>query len=87
MTPSAPSVWWDDFLQATNKIAHCSLHHLGLEPYSQVIFKQGLKARSSEKDGEEAEVLDRAIEYAGVVGVELADILVSVNLKVEALAP
>ena len=38
-------------------------------------------------DGEENMTLDRAMEYAGVVGVELADILASVNSKVEELAP
>ena len=38
-------------------------------------------------DGENNKVLDRAIEYVRVVGVELVDMLVSVNLKVEALVP
>ena len=38
-------------------------------------------------DGEENMTLDRAMEYAGVVGVELANILASVNSKVEELAP
>ena len=46
-----------------------------------------MKARKVEGDREENEVLDRAIEYAGVVGVELADMLVSVNLKVKDLVP
>ena len=40
-----------------------------------------------EGDSEENEVLDRAMEYTGVVGVELVDMLVSVNSKVEAIAP
>ena len=78
-------LWQDDFLQAMGKVACCSLHCLGLEPYSQSIFKWGLKARGLEKDREDNEVLDRAMEYAGVVSVELADMLVSVNSKVEAL--
>ena len=43
--------------------------------------------RKAEGDSEESEVLDRAMEYAGVVGVELVDMLVSINLKVKALAP
>ena len=30
---------------------------------------------------------DRAMEYSGAVGVELADMLVSVNLKVDELVP
>ena len=64
-----------------------SLCQLGLEPYSQVVFKWGLKVRKAEGDGEENKVLDRAMEYAGVVGVELADMLVSINLKVEVIAP
>ena len=69
------------------RVGHCSLHQLRLEPYSQAIFKQGLKARRAEGDNEENEVLNRAMEYAGVVGVELVDMLVSINLKVKALAP
>ena len=40
-----------------------------------------------EGDGEENEVLDRVMEYTGVVGVELVDMLASVNLKVEAIMP
>ena len=52
-----------------------------------MIFRWGLKVRNAEGDGEEDLVLDRAMEYAGVVGVELADMLVSVNSKVEALVP
>ena len=74
-------------MQATARVGHCSLHYLGLEPYSQAIFKWGLKARKVEGDREENKVLDRAMEYAGVVGVELADMLVSVNLKVKDLVP
>ena len=80
-------LWWDDFLQVTARVSYCSLHHLGLEPYSQVIFKWGLKVRNAEVDGEESTTMDRAMEYAGVVGVELADMLASINLKVEVLVP
>ena len=36
---------------------------------------------------EENKVLDRAMEYAGVVRVEFADMLASINLKVEVIAP
>ena len=43
--------------------------------------------RRVESDGEGNEVLDRAMEYTGVVGVELADMLASVNSKVEAIMP
>ena len=71
----------------TARISHFSLHQLGLEPYSRAIFKQGLKARKAEGDSEENEVLDRAMEYTGVVGVELEDMLASVNSKVKDLAP
>ena len=80
-------LWWDDFLQATARVSHCSLHYLGLEPYSWSIFRQDLKARTLEKDREENVTLDRAMEYTGVVGVELADMLASVNSKVKALVP
>ena len=69
------------------RVGHCSLRQLGLEPYSWAIFKQGLKVRKAEGNGEENKVLDRAMEYAGVVRVELADMLVSVNSKVEVIAP
>ena len=74
-------------MQAIARVSCHSLCYLGLKPYSQVIFKQGLKARSLEKDGEENVTLDRAMEYAGVVGVELADMLALVNSKVKALVP
>ena len=43
--------------------------------------------RRAEGDGEENEVLDRAMEYAGVVGVKLVDMLASVNKKVEDIMP
>ena len=55
--------------------------------YSCAIFKQGLKARKVEYNGEEEKVLDRPMEYTGVVGVEVADMLASVNKKVQALEP
>ena len=35
-------------------------------------------------DGEEYEGLERAMEYAGVVGAELADMLTAVHEKVKA---
>ena len=60
---------------------------MGLKPYSQVVFKQGLKARSAVNNGEGNKFLDWAVEYMGVVGVELVDMLASVNSKVEAIAP
>ena len=69
------------------RVGHCSLSQLGPEPYSWAIFKWGLKARKAEGDSKENKVLDRAIEYARVVGMELVDMLVSVNLKVEVIAP
>ena len=69
------------------RVGHCSLCQLGPEPYSWAIFKWGLKARKAEGDSKENKVLDRAIEYARVVGMELVDMLVSVNLKVEVIAP
>ena len=52
-----------------------------------MVFKWGLKARKAEGDREENETLDRVMEYAGVVGVELADMLASINLKVEVIKP
>ena len=80
-------LWRDDYLQATSRVAYHSLRWLGLEPYSQAVFKQGLKVRAEPRNVERNETLDRAMEYSGMVGVELVDMLVSVNLKVEALAP
>ena len=41
-----------------------------------------MKARKVEGDGKENEVLDRAMEYARVMGAELADMLTVVNKKV-----
>ena len=43
--------------------------------------------RKAEKDREEDKVLDRAMEYAGVVGVEVTDMLILVNKKVRAIKP
>ena len=81
------NLWQDDFLQVMAKVSHHSLHQLGLKPYSQAIFRWDLKVRSAEMDREEIMTLDRAMEYAGVVGVELANMLASVNSKVKALVP
>ena len=80
-------LWRDDFFQVTARVGCRSLHRLGVEPYSQALFKRGLKAWSAEKDGEENETLDRVMEYVGVVRVELANMLVSANSKVEVLEP
>ena len=80
-------LWQDDFLQATSRVTHCSLCQLGLEPYSWAVFKQGLKLRGEPRNVERNETLNRAMEYAGVVGVELVDMLASINSKVEAIAP
>ena len=60
-------LWRDDFLLATGKVACHSLHHLDLEPYSRSVLKRGLEARSRATDGENNKVLDRAIEYTGVL--------------------
>ena len=46
-----------------------------------------MKSRSAKKDGEENETLDRVMEYARAIGVEVANMLASVNSKVEALVP
>ena len=43
--------------------------------------------RKVKGDGEEYEILDRAVEYTGVVGAELADMLTAVHKKVWALEP
>ena len=50
-------------------------------------MKQGLKLRKVNKDGEECEVLDQAMEYTGAVGVEVADMLIAVHEKVWVLGP
>ena len=51
------------------------------------MLARGLKARKANDDGEEYEGLERAMEYAGVVGAELADMLTAVNEKVKAIEP
>ena len=51
------------------------------------MLARGLKARKADDDGEEYEGLERAMEYAGVVGAELADMLTAVNEKVKAIEP
>ena len=78
-------LWRDDFLQAMSKVRRWALWHLGLEPYSQALLKQGLKSRTEQRERDET--LDRAMEYTRAVGVELADMLVSINSRVEELAP
>ena len=78
-------LWRDDFLQVTSRVAHCSLHWLNLEPYSRAVLMRGLESRTEVDDREENEVLDRAMEYAGAVGVEVMDMLTAVHKKVRAL--
>ena len=51
------------------------------------MLARGLKARKADDDGEEYEGLERAMEYAGVVGAELADMLTVVHKKVKAIEP
>ena len=51
------------------------------------MLARGLKARKANDDGEEYKGLERAMEYAGVVGIELADMLTLVYKKVQALEP
>ena len=43
--------------------------------------------QSGVTNGENNKVLDRAMEYVGVVGVELVDMLASVNLRLLAIEP
>ena len=43
--------------------------------------------RKGEDDGEECEALDWAMEYAGTVGVEVTDMLMTIHEKVHALEP
>ena len=74
-------------MQAMARVSHHSLCWLGLEPYSWAVFKQGLKVRKAKGNSEENKTLDRVMEYVGVVGVELVDILVSINPRVEELVP
>ena len=64
-----------------------SLRRLGVEPYTWALLKQGLKSRAEPQNVERNETLDRAMEYTGLVGMELVDMLASINSKVEDLAP
>ena len=75
-------LWRDDYLQAMSKVAHRMIHRLNLEPYSRALLKRGLKARKVKGDREECEILDRVMEYARTVGVELADMMMLVHEKV-----
>ena len=70
-------LWRDDFLQVISKVRRWALQHLGLEPYSQVLLSWGLKLWV--EWGERDKMLDWAMEYTRAVGVELADMLASVN--------
>ena len=75
-------LWRDDYLQATSKVARRTVRQLNLELYSHALLKRGLKARKAGADGEECEVLNWAMKYAGVVGVELVDMMTLVHEKV-----
>ena len=46
---------------------------------------RGLESRTEVDDGEENEILNRAMEYAGAVRVEVVDMLMVVHEKVKAL--
>ena len=52
-----------------------------------MIFKWGLKVRGEPENDEKNETLNRAMEYAGVVGVKLVDMLASINSNVEVIIP
>ena len=80
-------LWRDDFLQVTSRVARRTLRRLNLKPYSQAVFERGLKMRTDKEDGEEHELLDWAMEYTGTVGLEVTDMLMTVNEKVHALEP
>ena len=71
----------------TSGVAHRTLQRLNVEPYSRVVFEHGLKTRTDKEDGEEHKLLDRAMEYAGMVRLEVADMLMTVNEKVHTLEP
>ena len=79
-------LWRDDFFQVTSRVARWTLRRLNIEPYSRAVFKQGLKMRMDKEDGEEHKLLDRAMEYAGTVGFEVADMLMTVHEKVRTLS-
>ena len=80
-------LWRDDFLQVTSRVACQTLRRLNLEPYSHLVFERGLKTRTDKEDGEEDELLDQAMEYAGTVGLEVMDMLMTINEKVHTLEP
>ena len=80
-------LWRDDFLQVTSRVAHWTLRRLNVEPYSRAVFEWGLKMRMDKEDGEEHKLLDWVMEYAGTVGLEVADMLMMVHEKVCALEP
>ena len=56
-----------------------------MELYSCALFMRGLESRTEVDNGEENEVLDRAMEYARAIGVEVVDMLTVVHKKVKAL--
>ena len=58
-----------------------------MEPYSRALFTRGLESRTEVDDGEENEVLDRAMEYTRAIRVEVVDMLMAVHEKVKALEP
>ena len=80
-------LWRDDFLQVMSRVAHRTLQRLNLEPYSCSVFEWGLKTRTDKEDGEEHELLDRVMEYAGMGGLEVMDMLMTINEKVHTLEP
>ena len=73
-------LWRNDFLQATSKIGRWALRCLGLEPYSWALLSWGLKLRLEWREWDK--MLDQVMEYTDAVGVELADMLVSINVRV-----
>ena len=70
-----------------SRVARWTLQRLNLKPYSRSVFEQGLKMRTDKEDGEEHELLDRVMEYARTVGLEVTDMLMTVHKKVHALEP
>ena len=81
------NLWQDDFLQVTSKVRWQALRTIRVEPYTWALLKHGLKARAELRNVERNKTLDRVMEYVGTIGVEIADMLASVNLRVEELAP
>ena len=80
-------LWQDNFLQVTSKIRRWALRTLGVEPYTLALLKWGLKSRLELRNVERNKTLDRVMEYSRSVGVELVDMLASINLKVDELVP